>query len=385
MITPAFNLTATERVLPKLALDFTTAALDSRVTFARSGNTATRINSSGYIEVISADTPRFDYTLNSGGACKGLLIEEARQNLILNSNNVDNASWNKGGGGTTTANAAVSPDGTLNAAKLTSGGDSSFGQGPTLTNGTVYTWSVYLKAGTRSTVSLYCTANSSTPNVSCSLTSEWQRFTLTFTANQAGSVLIGGGGSFSSGDLYAWGGQLEAGAFATSYIPTTTTALTRNADVATMTGTNFSDWYNQSEGAFVLQAARYVGTGGSMTHFSVSDGTNLDAYRLYSSGADGVEYFTGLDNNVTQWDRSRSSVTSDTPFKLCATYKLNNIAFALNGSAVTTDSIATIPTVDRLLFGQTGNGTAGQGRQYIQKLFYYPQVFTSAETTAFSK
>jgi hypothetical protein len=152
-----------------------------------------------------------------------------------------------------------------------------------------------------------------------------------------------------------------------------------------MTGTNFSDWYNQTQGSFVLQAARYVGTGGSMTHFSVSDNTNLDWYRLYSSGSDGLEYFTGLDNSASQWDRSRSAVTSDTPFQLCASYKENAINFALNGSAAATDTSATIPTVDRLLFGQLGNGTAGYGRQYIRKLMYYPQAFTSSETAAFSK
>ena len=75
MITPSFALTATERVLPRLALDFTTASLDPRVTFTRALNTATRINSSGLVETVNADTPRFDYTLNPGGACKGLLIE----------------------------------------------------------------------------------------------------------------------------------------------------------------------------------------------------------------------------------------------------------------------------------------------------------------------
>ena len=333
MITPAFGLTATERVLPRLALDFTTASLDPRITFTRTtgaSNPATYIDSSGVITAATNNQPRFDYdpvTL----VCKGLLIEESRTNSLLNSDTLSTQSV------------------TVTAAARTL---SFYGTGQVVLSGA--------HSATVAGTGAYPT-----------------RTTLTFTPS-AGTLTLTVTGTVQ----YA---QLEAGAFATSYIPTTSAALTRNADVATMTGTNFSNWYNQSEGAFVLQAARYVGTGGSMTHFSVSDGTNSDAYRLYSSGADGLEYFTGWDNNVTQWDRFRSSVTSDTPFKLCATYKLNNIAFALNGSVVTTDSVATIPTVDRLLFGQTGNGTAGQGRQYIQKLFYYPQSFTGAETTAFSK
>jgi hypothetical protein len=61
MITPSFAISATERVLPRMALDFTTASLDSRVTFTRTGNTAAVTNSSGYVVPINADLPRFDF------------------------------------------------------------------------------------------------------------------------------------------------------------------------------------------------------------------------------------------------------------------------------------------------------------------------------------
>ena len=118
MITPSFGLTATERVLPKLALDFTTASLDNRITFTRAGNTATVINSSGLVTTINADLPRFDYTLNTGGDCKGLLIEEARTNLLLQSNDVSNAAYTVSNV-TVVANSSAAPDGTLTAAKAT--------------------------------------------------------------------------------------------------------------------------------------------------------------------------------------------------------------------------------------------------------------------------
>ena len=84
MITPSFALTATERVLPRMALDFTTATLDPRVTFTRTGDTATVTNSSGVITAINANLPRFDFDPTTL-VCKGLLIEEARTNLLLNS------------------------------------------------------------------------------------------------------------------------------------------------------------------------------------------------------------------------------------------------------------------------------------------------------------
>ena len=76
MITPGFSLTATEKVLPKLALDFTTASLDAKVTFTRTTDAthpATYTNSSGLITSATDNAPRFDYnplTL----ACKGLFF-----------------------------------------------------------------------------------------------------------------------------------------------------------------------------------------------------------------------------------------------------------------------------------------------------------------------
>ena len=95
MITPSFSITATERVLPKLALDFTTASLDPRITFTRALNTATKVNSSGFIETVNADTPRFDYDPITK-VCKGLLIEESRTNQALQSENLT-TTWTRTG------------------------------------------------------------------------------------------------------------------------------------------------------------------------------------------------------------------------------------------------------------------------------------------------
>ena len=152
MITPSFSLTATERVLPKLALDFTTASLDSRVTFTRTTDAthpATYIGSDGLVASAANNQPRFDYdpvTL----ACKGLLIEESRANLLLQSNTFD-TSW------TATRASAVSqtvtaPDGSSSAFKLTEDSTASnthFIQQNVTGTLAAYTWSVYAKAGER--------------------------------------------------------------------------------------------------------------------------------------------------------------------------------------------------------------------------------------------
>ena len=155
MITPSFALTATERVLPSMALDFTTASLDSRVTFTRTGNTATVINSSGNVAAINADLPRFDYnpvTL----ACKGLLIEEARTNLFLYSAEFDNAYWTKTRS-SITANATISPEGSLTGDKLVENLDNGthiIVRTETTTNTSANTWSIYAKAGERPSINI---------------------------------------------------------------------------------------------------------------------------------------------------------------------------------------------------------------------------------------
>ena len=116
MITPSYATTATERVLPRMALDFTTGVLDPRVTVTRALNTATRVNSSGYVEIVNANLPRFDYdpvTLTP----KGLLIEEARTNLLTYSEQFDNAAWGKQGS-SVSQNVQTSPDGSVDADKL---------------------------------------------------------------------------------------------------------------------------------------------------------------------------------------------------------------------------------------------------------------------------
>jgi len=103
-------------ITPALTLNFTGAVLDSRITFSRVGATATLVNSTGLVESVAADTPRFDYdqiTL----ACKGLLIEEQRTNLLQRSDDFANAYWSKLDS-TISSNAITAPDGTLTADKF---------------------------------------------------------------------------------------------------------------------------------------------------------------------------------------------------------------------------------------------------------------------------
>lgn len=411
MITPSFGLTATERVLPRLALDFTTASLDPRVTFTRTGNTATVVNSSGYVAPINADLPRFDYNPTTL-ACNGLLIEEARTNLFTYSEDFSNPSWVKSNV-TVTADAITSPSNLLNADKIVEAattGTHFFEKVVSLTSGVVYTWSGFFKAGERPSVSLIvftnvnhtATFNLSTgtavapSNATSTITNfgnGWYRCTITFTSGATGNgffdTYINNGSTTSyvgngTSGIYAWGAQLETGAFGTSYIPTVASTVTRNADVATMTGTNFSSWYNASEGAFVCQADRtYTGNFVGFNHlFTANDNTNSNEITVYSvSGAAQVAIGMAV-SGVGQVNSSVGGWNKEPSISAIA-YKQNSTQFATNGISNTTDTSCNIPTVTQLTIGR--RNTSGYWTGHIRKLNYYPQRILSAELAAFTK
>ncbi len=414
MITPSYGLTATERVLPRMALDFTTATLDPRVTFTRTGNTATVINSSGLVAPINADLPRFDYDPTTL-ACNGLLIEEQRTNLLLYSEQIDNAAWTKARS-SITANDIVSPDGTLDGDKLvedTTATNSHFiEQSAAIVSGTTYSYSVFAKQAERSQIRVrsFMTASASADfnlsngtvsnasgTVSQSITSignGWYRCTIVASSSTTGtgffSVFLMSGGSVTytgngvSG-AYIWGAQLEAGAFQTSYIPTVASQVTRTADVATMTGTNFSDWYNADEGTFAVWCSIPSEITSKQT-FAVTDGTiNERMLATVQSNRTGVG-FRIVDGNVDQANISRNFAwAAGQQIKTVGAYKLNNFAVAGNGNTTGTDTSGTLPTVDRLAIGSSGFVSPSNFiNAHFQELLYWPYKLTTAELQAFS-
>ena len=418
MITPSFGLTATERVLPKLALDFTTASLDSRVTFTRTTDAthpATYVNSSGVVTAATNNQPRFDHdpvTL----ACKGLLIEESRTNLDAYSDDFNNTAWFYNNIGVT-ANSTTSPDGTTNADTVVQNSAASqhaiYKLGVSVTSGTTYTQSFYVKSnGTTQWIQLAASTGFDTTKymnfdivngvvgnsngvTSYAITpagNNWFRCSISIPATATGTGVIVLGllqgntasrlpsytGDGTSG-IYVWGAQLEAGAFATSYIPTTTAALTRNADVAVMTGTNFSDWFNASEGTLLAEAT------GQSTYLQIGVGANTNS-RIWISPFTGQNFVYGDAAGTNQCALGSSSLAGLLG-KICGAYKLNNFGCAISGAATTTDLSGTVgATPDSLAIGYRNttspnaflNGT-------IKKFMYWSQRLTNAELQAFSK
>jgi hypothetical protein len=408
MITPSYSATATERVLPRLALDFTTSALDPRVAVTRALNTATRVNSSGLIETVNADLPRFDYdpvTLQP----KGLLIEDQRTNALAYSEELGNAVWTKSNS-SIVDNSTTSPSGLTNADTLVENTATSthFIQSTASVVGTPVVCSFYAKKKERSKVGFggagfnaqgfqaVWDLDSGTVFTNIggrasiqALANGWYRCSVAFTpSNTSGSIILlcdDTGSNSYTGDgtsgLFLWGVQTEAGAFATSYIPTTTTSLTRNADVVSMTGANFSSWYNSSEGTFAADATTLSPLGSTQRIFSASTGSFADSINASASGTDlFCQCFTagGLEANMFF-----AGGASNTTFSLSYAYKANNAAAALKAGSVTTDTSIILPTPNQFGIGNEGGFALFNG--WVNNIRYWPQRLTDAEVQAFSK
>lgn len=379
MITPAFSLTATERVLPKLALDFTTASLDSRVVVTRALNTATRINSSGLVEVINANLPRFDYN-PSTLVCQGLLVEETRINIAPYSQAF--GSWTPSSGTTVVDNFAISPDGTQNASRISGAAGAARNVRQVIAkSANSSTFSVWLKSNTGSNQSVRIWADTNAGLQSTkTVTTTWQRFDVTGTTTTSAQIQIdntSGGGAI---DILAWGAQFEVGSFATSYIPNLSTGTTtRNGDVVKMTGTDFSSWYNTSEGTFSVMADKLAIN--TTQSYLVSTDPSTGCPTMYSRNATAfIE--AGLTNVFGFFNGT--AISANTMFQTAYAYKQSSHALSVNASAVSTSSNSTAPAACTF-FAIGSDGTSGQWNGHVAKVNYYPQRVINAQVQTFAK
>ena len=402
-------------IMPELVLDFVnSSALDPRITFTRS-STATRVNSRGLIETTPKNQPRIDYDPTTK-QCKGLLIEEQRTNAALNSN-----TFNLSLGTTETLNATISPDGTQNASLITettaNGEHYSLDRGIAVTSGTTYVWSFYAKQGAGSVRKAYCrVATAATASVmfdlvtgsgfvasptnlvtygSQQLSNGWWRCFVVFTAASTATAICraqlatGSNAAIYTGDgvsgIYLWGAQLEVGAFPTSYIPTTSASVTRAADNASMVGTNFSSWYNQSEGTFAVNAI-YNRYNTSVFLASIS---NADS----NVASERVQIAINTSNNLSDAIvtggvaivSAMNSVVTNSTYKTALALKSGDYSATANGNIPNASSATGIPTVDRFKFGANPAGNGGYLNGHIQSIRYYPIRLTNTQLQTLTK
>lgn len=369
-----------------LSLDFTTGVLDSRLNFTRS-TTGTYINSSGYVTSAAIDAPRFNYS--STGTLLGLLIESSSVNLVTQSNGSTSV-WTIGANRTPTNNTTdlLSPDGTNNATKIVCGTATNYAAYATnitgLTGGGTYTVSYWIRGPVGHTPRLYA-LNGTVGDVTATSTTGtynntgWTRLTQTYTLPATTTqvyVYFASIGIVNTGDtFYVWGFQFEAGSVASSHIPTTTSTGSRAADSCVMTGSNFSSWFNATEGTLLAHAIRSR-TSDIGRIASVNDNTANESIQL---AADTTGKFIVVDGGSTLATISPGTVTANTAFKIAGAYKLNDVQAALGGTLGTADTAVTMPTVDRLMIGQQAGGSPVYLNGTISLLKYWPTRLTNAE------
>jgi hypothetical protein len=204
------------------------------------------------------------------------------------------------------------------------------------------------------------------------ITASLSLFVGTATSLTAASSYVGDG----NGSVFVWGAQLEQASFATSYIPTVASQVTRSADVATMTGTNFSSWYNQSEGTFVAEASTF-GSGSFRYALSASNGAISERITFFATTASALRYIV-TDGNVAQADISLAGMNANVVNKVAGAYKINSFNAALNGVVGTEVASGTVPTPDRLLIGLDAVGS-GFINGHIRQIAYYNTRLPNAQ------
>ena len=325
------------------------------MTFARTGDTATRVNSSGLIETVLANKPRLDYL---GSTCPKLLLEPQRSNLFTYSDALSDASWNNTGA--VTANTVISPDGTQNADTVTG----IIYKFASITNTQSYTFSIFAKKNTGSSFSLradvtsilYCSFNLDTLAVDSggkieSYGNGWYKcsFTVTANATTSGTFYI-----FPPTSIYLFGAQLEAGAYATSYIPTTTASVTRNEDVCSKTSA--TALIGQTEGTMFWDGI--ISNAGSNVILNLTLNANNDRYIEITSGL-AIKYIEYVTTTQAVISTVGNYVTLGNRYKIAVAYKLNDFVLYVNGVQIGTDTSGTVFAADKVYNGYNTTGYQG--------------------------
>ena len=391
----------------KLALDLQfatdktlTARRGPTPTFTRA-STATFVGSNGLIQSAAINAARFDHdpvTL----ACKGLLIEESRTNLTTQSGNA--SVWASANGTVTNNGSTTAPDGSSN------GFLGGIGTASLITPSTpsvtgLHTASVFLKrnntdwariqvaqgsfthavnfwvnlaTGAAGTLSV---ATGTPTSLSAQVTpfgNSWYRISITASYPATASLTLtvisasaDNNATRVAGSVYElWGGQIEAGSFPTSYIPTTTASVVRSADVCSITGSDFTGMYNAAEGTIIAAASIDTLAGNNRGIYGINNNTSAHGF---------LTFYNATSNGILSQSRNTTSTNLNPTFTNSAgvkftrglSYYLGGCSISTNGASAT-DTATTIST-QTMLTMQIGNMLGGsfQGTCHISTLRYY--------------
>jgi hypothetical protein len=367
------------------------------------------------LQTAASGVARFDHNPTTFESL-GLLIEEQRSNLILQSEDFD-TTWAETRA-TLLLNNRISPAGTLTSDGLlaTTDNDTHFTLQTFTGTAASHTFSVYAKASGLNHVALrlfngtsqvglayYNLSTGATGTVTAgtasivSVGNGWYRCVLTATLAASASCTADiylassdntnsfAGNGFDGVSL--WGAQVEIGAFPTSYVATVASQVTRAADAASMTGTNFSSWFNQDQGTIYAEGFlnNPAVTGIGIRRFvEINDGSNNN--RIFfgrattASDLRVIYAVSGVNINTVNGQIASGVFPSA---KVAVAYEAADYAFSPNGASVTTSTAANVPIVNRLDIGSNfDNSATTSANGTIRKIAYYPLRVTNAQLQA---
>jgi len=361
------------------------------ITFTRASG-ATLLDSDGVLKTASTNIPRIEY--DADGNRLGLLVEEQRTNLVSYSEQFDNAYWSTSGSFTSTevANAAIAPDNTLTAEEYTNLATGTNNLQVNLAvSATDYTFSVWLKAKSAGDVGKYVTVgghiSGATHNrVLAQLTADWTKFSVSGTTTAASwfwgvdgrtdGVFTGLNQTQEEASFYAWGAQLEEGAFPTSYIPTSGSTATRAADVASIPTSAFG--YNASEGTVVVECTTlYPSNASNGFMWYATDGTPSNRIE-FGQGGSGAAYprINGRlykDTTTTQTFLCQTTWETDGN-----TFEKVGLAYK-DGSSILDTTTAALPSLGTGNIPQNISNVQFMHRGHIKSIKYYPRRLSDAQ------
>jgi hypothetical protein len=340
-------------------------------------STATVVNKDGLIETVGVDEPRIDFLNNTKGH---LLLEPSRQNKVPYSQDFTSSLWSAQSGATKQHNVAISPDGTQNASRFnfdgTSNGRVEYNNISGLTVGVSYTISVYLKSESGNIENVQI-GDAGWGLKTVTVTNEWQRYTQTITSN--GSTAYPRVRLDAVGSVLVWGYQLEEGSYATSYIPTSGSAVTRSADNISSTLPDTSS-FNSSGSVSVLfdiQGRELTSSNSTGNNLSFEFGSNnrivynqngSNYHRIEINSAGSASYYT-------------TSKLSTDSVKMGVTVTSTTVVIYVNGTQEYSETLpstgdyTTLSSIDAAI-------TEAIGNVKIKDLRFYNTPLTNSELQA---
>lgn len=371
-------------IRPTLLLDFANSGrVDPRISCVRA-STATCFGPDGRLRTVANNVPRIDFDPELG-KCLGLLVGDAGANLAYPSNMPTSTAQTTTGvmqanGATKITSGLEAPDGTLTGFSVEGADISTNSTGANnvrllavATAVGTYTFSFWVKS--QAGVKVNVREASSAAFAQFSPTGNWKRVSATFTTTAVNQNIIIYSELGARFDV--WGVQFEAGAFPTSYIPTSTSAVARAADALSQPGFTWTNW--ASGLTIFIEADTPSAWPSDATLLAFSNGTAQDNQIDIRYVATGVATRTRA-GSATIASTIHTGIPLSGKARVALAVTATTFASSANGSAAYSVTAPFSPTalLDRLAIGVralTNNPLSGR----IQRISIYPTALTAAQ------